>query len=143
MRTKFADAAQHADAFFVIRTISTPHNNFSPQHFSTPKRDGKFFRGPRNFCNSSQTNFQGPAAHATYSKTPNRNQTSKDISLRSENEFNKPNSDLCFYHARFGASARFFRRIYSLITRELLFIALFFLVAASIISVLLSESNHG
>ena len=26
--------------------------------------------------------------------------------MRSENEFNKPNSDLCFYHARFGASAR-------------------------------------
>ena len=35
-----------------------------------------------------------------------RNQTSKDVSFRSENEFNKPNSDLCFYHARFGASAR-------------------------------------
>ena len=82
------------------------HNIFSPQHFSTPKREEEFFRGPRNFRNSSQNNFQGQAAHATYSKTHNRNQTSKDVSLRSENEFNKRNSDLCFYHARFGASAR-------------------------------------
>ena len=81
------------------------HNTFSPQHFSTPKRDGEFFRGPRNFRNSSQTNFQGQAAHATYSKTHDRNQTNKDASLRSENEFNKRNSDLCFYHARFGTSA--------------------------------------
>ena len=70
-----------------------------------PKRNGEFFRGPRNFRNPSQTNFQGPAAHATYSKTHDRNQTSKDVSLRSENESNKPNSDLCFYHARFSASA--------------------------------------
>ena len=88
------------------RSHPTSHNSFSPQHFSTLKRDSEFFRSPRNFCNSSQTNFQGPAAHATYSKTPNRNQTSKDVSFRSENELNKPNSDLRFYHARFGASAR-------------------------------------
>ena len=88
------------------RSHPASHNNFSPQHFSTPKRDGGFFSGPRNFRNSSQNNLLGPAAHATYSKTHNRNQTSKDVSLRSENEFNKPNSDLCFYHARFGASAR-------------------------------------
>ena len=92
------------------RSHPAPLNTFSPQHYSTPKRDGEFFRGPRNFRNSSQTNFQGPAAHATYSKTPNRNQASKDVSFRSENEFNKPNSDLCFYHARFGASARFCRQ---------------------------------
>ena len=88
------------------RSQPASHNNFSPQHFSTPKRDGEFFRGPRNFRNSSQTNFQGPAAHATYLKTHDRNQTSKDVFFRSANEFNKPNSDLCFYHARFGASAR-------------------------------------
>ena len=88
------------------RSDPAPHNTFSPQHFSTPKRDGEFFRGPRNFRNSSLTNFPGQAAHATHSKTPNRNQTSKEVSLRPENEFNKPNSDLCFYHSRFGASAR-------------------------------------
>ena len=72
------------------RSHPAPLNTFSPQHFSTPKRDDEFFRGPRNFCNSSQTNFQGPAAHATYSKTPNQNQTSKDVSLRSENELTSP-----------------------------------------------------
>ena len=42
-----------------------------------------------------------------------------------------------------STSARSFRRIYSLVTPALLFIALFFLVAAWIISVLLKESNHG
>ena len=89
----------------LFRSHPASHNNFPPQHFLTPKRDREFFRGPRNFRNSFQNNFQGPAAHATYSKTHDRNQTSKDASLRSENEFDKRNSDLCFYHARFGASA--------------------------------------
>ena len=42
-----------------------------------------------------------------------------------------------------GTSARFFWRIYSLVTPALLFVALFFLVAAWVISVLLRESNHG
>ena len=88
------------------RSHPVAHNTFSPQHFSTPKRDGEFFRGTRNFRNSSQTNFQGQAAHATYSKTLDQKQTSKEASLRSENVFDKRDSDLCFYHARFGASAR-------------------------------------
>ena len=40
------------------RSHPASHNNFSPQHFSTPKRDGEFFCGPRNFRNSSLNNFQ-------------------------------------------------------------------------------------
>ena len=40
-----------------------------------------------------------------------------------------------------GTSACFFRRIYSLVTRELLLIALFFLVAVWIIAVLLRKLN--
>ena len=68
----------------MVSNLSRSHpasqNNFSSQHFSTPKRDGEFFSGPRNLRNSSQTNFQGPAAHAQHSKTHNRNQTSKDVS---------------------------------------------------------------
>ena len=51
------------------RSHPASHNNFSPQHFSTPKRDGEFFSGPRNFCSSSQTTSQGQAVHASYSKT--------------------------------------------------------------------------
>ena len=92
--------------------LSIPFPSSLTQHLFTTsifrllKETRNFFVAQETFVILPQNNFQGQAAHATYSKTHNRNQTSKDVSLRSENEFNKRNSDLCFYHARFGASAR-------------------------------------
>ena len=72
---------------------------FTAAFFDT-KKSQQTFRGPGNFRNSSQTNFQGQAAQPSYSKTSDQNQTGKDSPVRSKYEFDTHKSDLCYYHAR-------------------------------------------
>ena len=72
----------------LCRSHPASHNNFSPQHFSTPKRDGEFFRGPRNFRNS-QNNFQGPAAEVESRTQGSRPRTQKKSEAKAKDSLSK------------------------------------------------------